>query len=169
MEWENLLDPICVTAYAVGRFQVLTPLLLKFPSSGMLASIPASKQPQNQYDIPDAVCTALDSWWWTERPSKTCRLLFQNKINLRYCASAWFYCRGTHVFFLTISWHIFVTLSIPCGPGCCWKFKSLGMLHCSGIPGGGVQTPPKFRSFDRVEPDCKLSGKCLVFLFQHPN
>ena len=35
--------------------------------------------------------------------------------------------------------------------------------------GGGVQTRPKFRSFDKVEPDCKLSGKCLVFLFQHPN
>jgi len=26
-----------------------------------------------------------------ERPSKTCRLLFQNKINLRYCVSGWFY------------------------------------------------------------------------------
>jgi len=25
----------------------------------------------------------LNSWWWTERPSKTCRVLFQNKINLR--------------------------------------------------------------------------------------
>ena len=37
--------------------------------------------------------------------------------------------------------------------------------------GLGVQPapPPKFRSFDKVEPDCKLSGKCLVFLFQHPN
>jgi hypothetical protein len=38
--------------------------------------------------------------------------------------------------------------------------------------GGGVlnpSPPPKFRSFDKVEPDCKLSGKCLVFLFQHPN
>ena len=38
---------------------------------------------------------------------------------------------------------------------------------------GVVQTPPrpppKFRSLDKVEPDCKLSGKCLVFLFQHPN
>ena len=35
---------------------------------------------------------------------------------------------------------------------------------------GGIQTPPpKFRNFDKVEPDCKLSGKCLVFLFQHPN
>ena len=28
--------------------------------------------------------------------------------------------------------------------------------------------PPKFRSFNKFEPDCKLSGKCLVFLFQHP-
>jgi len=42
------------------------------------------------WHIPDAVCTALDSWWWTERPSETCRVLFQNKINLRYCTSGWF-------------------------------------------------------------------------------
>ena len=43
----------------------------------------------------------------------------------------------------------------------------------SGVPSGGLGVqrplPPKFRSFDKVEPDCKLSGKCLVFLFQHPN
>jgi len=45
------------------------------------------------WHIPDAVCTVLDSWWWTERLSKTCRVLFQNKINLRYCASGWFYHR----------------------------------------------------------------------------
>ena len=41
-----------------------------------------------------AVCTVLDSWWWTEKPSETCRVLFQNKINLRYCASGWFYYRN---------------------------------------------------------------------------
>jgi len=28
---------------------------------------------------------------------------------------------------------------------------------------------PTSRKSDRVKPDCKLSGKCLVFLFQHPN
>ena len=43
----------------------------------------------------------------------------------------------------------------------------------SGVPreGWGVQTPspPKFRSFDKVELDCKVSRKCLVFLFQHRN
>ena len=39
-----------------------------------------------------------------------------------------------------------------------------------GGGGGGIQPPPpKFRSFDKVEPDCKLNGKCIVFLFQHPN
>ena len=27
-----------------------------------------------------AVCTILNSWWWTERPSETCRVSFQNKI-----------------------------------------------------------------------------------------
>jgi hypothetical protein len=46
------------------------------------------------WNIPDAVCTALDSWWWTERPSETCRVLFQNKINLRYYASGRFYYRN---------------------------------------------------------------------------
>ena len=45
----------------------------------------------------------------------------------------------------------------------------------SGVPSGGgwgVKPPtphPKFRSFDTAAFDCKLSGKCLVFLFQHPN
>ena len=34
---------------------------------------------------------------------------------------------------------------------------------------GGVQTPLKFRRYDKVEPDCKFSGTCLVFLFQQPN
>jgi hypothetical protein len=45
------------------------------------------------WHIHDAVCTVLDSWWWTKRPSETCTVLFQNKINLRYCASCWFYYR----------------------------------------------------------------------------
>jgi hypothetical protein len=45
----------------------------------------------------DAVCTVLDSWWWTERPSETCRVLFQNKINLRYCASGWFHYRNVKI------------------------------------------------------------------------
>ena len=29
-----------------------------------------------------AVSTVLNCWWWTERPSETCRVSFQNKINL---------------------------------------------------------------------------------------
>jgi len=28
-------------------------------------------------NVPIAVCTVLDSWWWTEKLSKTCRVLFQ--------------------------------------------------------------------------------------------
>ena len=42
----------------------------------------------------DAVCTVLDSGRWTERPSETCRMLFQNKIYLKYYASGWFYYRN---------------------------------------------------------------------------
>jgi hypothetical protein len=57
--------------------------------------VPASKQSaESVWHIPDAACTVLDSWWWTERTSETCRVLLQNKINLRYCASGWFYYRN---------------------------------------------------------------------------
>ena len=38
-----------------------------------------------------------------------------------------------------------------------------------GVFEGFKPPPPKFRSFNKVEPDCKLSEKCLVFLFQHTN
>jgi len=36
-----------------------------------------------------AVCTVLDSWWWTENPSETCRVLFQKQIS-EISASLWF-------------------------------------------------------------------------------
>ena len=58
---------------------------------------------------------------------------------------------------------------------CMWNLQHIKWYwdRCSpssGIPGGGSNSPPpKFRSFDKVEPDCKLSGKCLALLFQHPN
>jgi len=29
--------------------------------------------------MPAAVYAVLKSWWWTERPSETCGMLFQNK------------------------------------------------------------------------------------------
>ena len=56
----------------------------------------------------------------------------------------------------------------------CRYVETVTFVWNSGEPKGelrGVQFPPprKFRSFDKVEPDCKLSGKCLVFLFQLPN
>jgi len=63
------------------------------------------------WHIPDAVCTVLDSWWWTEKPSETCRALFQNKINLRYCAPGWFY-----FFFFR------------------WRYSPLWALACRTIP-----------------------------------
>jgi hypothetical protein len=38
--------------------------------------VPASKQSaESVWHIPDAVCTVLDSWWWTERSSETCRVI----------------------------------------------------------------------------------------------
>ena len=42
-------------------------------------------------------------------PSETCRVLFQNKINLRYCASGWFYYRNILV---TLCVHFLTSLCI---------------------------------------------------------
>jgi hypothetical protein len=41
--------------------------------------------------------------------------------------------------------------------------------RAEGGIGGSNRPPPKIPKFYKVEQDCKLSGKCLVFLFQHPN
>jgi hypothetical protein len=43
------------------------------------------------WHIRDAVCTVLNSWWWTERSSGTCRVIFSK---LDDCASSWFYYRN---------------------------------------------------------------------------
>ena len=68
------------------------------------------------WHIPDAVCTVLDSWWWKERPSKVCTVLFQNKINLRYCASGWFYYRHKRLYKLYISTYLYFVLPVyQCG------------------------------------------------------
>jgi len=41
----------------------------------------ASKQTSlSVWQMPVAVRTVLNSWWWTERPSETCRVFFKNKI-----------------------------------------------------------------------------------------
>jgi len=49
------------------------------------------------------------------------------------------------------------------------RYITLGAVAYRGGFGDLNVPPPKFRTFDKVEPDCKLSGKCLVFLFQNPN
>jgi hypothetical protein len=37
-----------------------------------------------------ALCAVLDSWWWTETQSETCRILFQKSI-WEISACSWFY------------------------------------------------------------------------------
>jgi hypothetical protein len=68
-----------------------THYMFRTVSPSIVSSLRLYIQHQVRYD---AVCTVLDPWWWTERLSETCRVLFQNKINLRYCASGWFYYRN---------------------------------------------------------------------------
>jgi hypothetical protein len=74
--------------------------------------------PQNLYDIHDAVCTVLDSWWWMERPSETFTSLSQNKINVSYCASVCFYrkiFRGSHLPTHCITYQCPLSLVWPLG------------------------------------------------------
>jgi len=35
--------------------------------------------------IPDAVRAVLSSWWWTEKPSETCRSSYRNKETVKRC------------------------------------------------------------------------------------
>jgi hypothetical protein len=54
----------------------------------ILLTLASKQSAQSVWHMPDAVCTVLDSWWWTERSSETCRVLLQNKINLEnWCIS----------------------------------------------------------------------------------
>ena len=46
------------------------------------------------WHMPVAVCTVLNSWWWTERPSEIYRVSFQNKIIWYIGVSGRFYCRN---------------------------------------------------------------------------
>jgi hypothetical protein len=50
--------------------------------------VPARQRSTNLYGIYLMLCVVSNSWWWTERPSETCRVIF-NK--LENCASSWFY------------------------------------------------------------------------------
>jgi len=55
-----------------------------------------------RWHIPIAVYTALDSWWWTENLSETCRVLFQ-KLIWEISASRWFYHKNiSHI--CTVLW-----------------------------------------------------------------
>ena len=99
----------------------------------------------------------------------------------------------TSVAFITNIWayHLCVFCISPFHKNCVGhitvtNITSVGIFNCmgkpmfnisplSGVPRGegglgcSPPPPPKFRSFEKAAFDGKLSGKCLVFLFQHPN
>jgi hypothetical protein len=64
--------------------------------------VPASKQSaESVWHKLDAICTVLDCWWWTERPSETCTVLLQNKINLRIWCISWVLLKNISPWFYT--------------------------------------------------------------------
>ena len=91
-----------------------------FPS---LSRYQAATEPV--WHTPDAVYTVVDSWWWMERPSEICRVLFQNKIKLRYCASGWFYYRNILRCTVLQMSNLLSSLNVHCG-----------LIHCvkHGLP-----------------------------------
>ena len=72
---------------------------------------------------------------------------------------------------------VFVAIMTDVCHGSSLSVQEPGLVipHVSGVPRGeggfGVfkPPPPKFRSFDKAAFYCRLSGKRLLFLFQHPN
>ena len=70
--------------YIQHQVYVIRVLLLLAIGNELEHLVPASKQVAvSVWHIPVAVCTVLNSRWWTERPSETCRVSFQKEINLR--------------------------------------------------------------------------------------
>ena len=51
-------------------------------SDGLSVCFASKQTAVSVWQMPAAVCKFLNAWWWTQRPSETCRVSFQNKINL---------------------------------------------------------------------------------------
>jgi hypothetical protein len=56
--WHRIVSTMCFTLY----YNLYTHSLEILPTSGISVWL-----------IPVAVCTVLNSWWWTGRPSETCK------------------------------------------------------------------------------------------------
>ena len=113
---------------------------------------------------------------WTFRTSYTLTYSHSKKYPSRaikrynYSTRTWKFIIRRQIFkwkFQLWEWHVlcWLRICITC------RLISPAVAYRGGEGGWVVQTPPssKFRSFDKVESDCKLSGKYLVFLFQHRN
>jgi hypothetical protein len=69
------------TLYYCQRCTCLEPFFRS--SSG--AQIHASGNSKQVWQIPDAACTDLSSWWWVEKPLETCRALTIIKSVIQRC------------------------------------------------------------------------------------
>jgi hypothetical protein len=64
------------SSYLYMQHQVFVSLVCCYRSRGWVGS-PNSSTPAvtANWQIPDAACTDLSSWWWAEKPLETCRAL----------------------------------------------------------------------------------------------
>jgi len=102
IQQQAFVKQILLSALTFYMFRTVFPSIIRssrlyIQQPNRYYSLPASKQAAvSVWHMPVAVCIVLNSWWWTERPSETCRVSFQTKINLIhwYSTSSWFYCRN---------------------------------------------------------------------------
>ena len=90
LEWHYTFRTVFPSIIRSSRLYIKQQAFVKHVQLG-----PASKQTAVPvWHMSVAVCSVLKSWWWTERPSQTRRVSFQNKIIWYIGASGWFYYRN---------------------------------------------------------------------------
>jgi hypothetical protein len=122
--------------------------------------MPLSSSQHNLYDIPIAVYTVLDSWWWTENLSETCRDIFQKQVweiwfcykNISRCTVLWISKITTEIYTNAVN------MELHRKAVCCTRSKhninSLVFYQCelSGFGGLGVACWPLVPKFAGSNP-----------------
>ena len=86
--WCTNVSSLFYFGMALYMFRIVPPSVIRssrlyIQQQARYCCLLASKQTAvSVWQMPVAVCAVLNSWWWTERPSETCRVSFQIKINL---------------------------------------------------------------------------------------
>jgi hypothetical protein len=121
-----------------------------FPSIIRYCYLLASKQVAvSVWHIPVAVCTVLNSWWWTERLSETRRVLFKNKFE-----------KLVHLFGFTLR----------IIQGCCMELEYLWCAFvCSDVKQHIIECMLKCETSHSPMSSAQIKIACYVVPWHHGN